>query len=233
MTCCDESERSITPEQDYLGLLRGSLSVLAASLAIILVCYFWIDQPIAFYVHDHGIEKIQVFKWLTYPPPLLEDWSPVALVLLMVRRVRGPFSRWQKTLVDACVSLVVADTFRTSLGELLGRYWPETWFDNNPSLIGNGTYGFHPFQWGDDVGSFPSGHAARILGFASIWWIAMPRCRAICVLLCLPMVVSLVAMNYHFVSDVVAGGTLGGIVGAYATTLSKLRFCPPGGDESS
>ena len=30
---------------------------------------------------------------------------------------------------------------------------------NGPSLIGTGTYGFHPFQRGDDVGSFPSGHA--------------------------------------------------------------------------
>jgi hypothetical protein len=35
------------------------------------------------------------------------------------------------------------------------------------------------------------------------------------------MLVSLIAMDYHFVSDVVAGGTLGGIVGAYAVSLSR------------
>ena len=72
------------------------------------------------------------------------------------------------------MSLLVADQFRTSLGDVCGRYWPETWFDNNPSLIGTGTYGFHPFAHGDDIGSFPSGHAARILGFAAVWWMAMP-----------------------------------------------------------
>ncbi|HEX4144687.1 MAG TPA: phosphatase PAP2 family protein [Pirellulales bacterium] len=219
------SQRSPTPERDYCEILRGSLLVLAASLAIIAICYFWIDRPVDFYVHDQAIEKIRVFKWLTFPPPLLEDWAPVVLTLLVVRRVRGPFVRWQKLLLVACLSLVVADNFRTSLGELLGRYWPETWFDDNPSLIGNGTYGFHPFQWGDDTGSFPSGHAARILGFASVWWLAMPKSRAICVLVCLPMLVSLIAMDYHFVSDVVAGSTLGAIVGAYATRLAKLRSC--------
>ena len=89
----------------------------------------------------------------------------------------------------------MADEFRTSLGDLCGRYWPETWFHDNPSLIGNGTYGFHPFQTGDDIGSFPSGHAARIFGFATTWWIAIPRGRVLLVLICVPMLVSLVAMN--------------------------------------
>ena len=150
--------------------------------------------------------------------------------MLMVRRAFGPFKRWQISLLVACLSLLVADECRTSLGDLCGRYWPETWFDNNPSLIGNGTYGFHPFQHGDDVGSFPSGHATRILGFATIWWIAIPRSRVLCVLVCLPMLISLVAMDYHFVSDVIAGSALGGIVGAYAAGLANL---PVSSDERS
>jgi orotate phosphoribosyltransferase len=39
------------------------------------------------------------------------------------------------------------------------------------------------------------------------------------------MLVSLIAMNYHFVSDVVAGSALGGIVGAYAVSLANLQAC--------
>jgi membrane-associated phospholipid phosphatase len=105
---------------------------------------------------------------------------------------------------------------------LCGRYWPETWFDNNPSLIGTGTYGFHPFESGDDTGSFPSGHAARILGFGSVWWISYPRIRLLVVLMGLPMLVSLIAMDYHFVSDVIAGGFLGGIVGLFASHLGRI-----------
>jgi hypothetical protein len=37
------------------------------------------------------------------------------------------------------------------------------------------------------------------------------------------MLVSLVAMNYHFVGDVIAGSVLGGIVATYATHLARLR----------
>lgn len=216
------------PATDFRRLALCSVLALAACAVAVVVCYLWIDRPVAFYVYDHRVEKIVVFKWLTYPPPIVQTWSPLALALLMIRRALGPFQRWQKTLFVACLSLIVADEFRTSLGDLCGRYWPETWFNNNPSLIGNGTYGFHPFQHGDDVGSFPSGHAARILGFASVWWLAIPRSRVACALVSAPMLASLVAMNYHFVGDVVAGSTLGGIVGAYAVALARLSA--PGSD---
>ena len=124
----------------------------------------------------------------------------------------------------ACISVIVADDFRLSLGDVFGRYWPETWRHDNPSLIGTGTYGFHPFQRGDDVGSFPSGHAYRILGFAGVWMGAMPASRIIATMLCVPMLVSLVAMNYHFVSDVIAGGVLGALIATYATHSARLKL---------
>ncbi len=202
------------------NLLRRTFIALTLSGMVVAICYQWIDRPVAFYVHRHQIDDYRVFKWLTYPPPWMQSWSPLILTVLMVRRAFGSFARWQFALLTACLSLLVADEFRTSLGDLCGRYWPETWFDNNPSLIGNGTYGFHPFQTGDDIGSFPSGHAARILGFAGVWWLMLPASRPLLLLICPPLLVSLVAMNYHFVGDVVAGGTLGGIVAMYATWLA-------------
>jgi membrane-associated phospholipid phosphatase len=216
----------MTRGQEFRRLLLLSLTIIATCLLAVIVCYLWIDRPVAYYVHDQQIEKFRVFKWLTYPPPLVQTWSPLVLALLMVRRAWGPLARWQITLTVACLSLIVADEFRTSLGDLCGRYWPETWFHDNPSLIGNGTYGFHPFQTGDDIGSFPSGHAARIFGFATVWWIAMPRGRVLFVLICVPMLVSLVAMNYHFVSDVIAGSVLGAIVATYAHRLAMLAGSP-------
>src|SRR5436190_22974493 len=148
------------------------------------------------------------------------------LTLLVIRRAWGPFLRWQKVLFVACLSLIVADDFRISLGDVFGRYWPETWTHDNPSLIGTGTYGFHPFQRGDDIGSFPSGHAARILAFGAVWLIAMPRSRTVhvvVIILSASMVVSLVAMNYHFVSDVIAGSVLGGIGAMFAVHLARLQ----------
>ena len=214
------------PELDYRALLRRALISTAFCIVAVLICYFWIDRPVAFFVHDHHINGFSPFRWLTYPPPEVQNWSALVLTILMVRRARGSFLLWQKTLFVACLSLIVADDFRISLGDVFGRYWPDTWTHDNPSLIGTGTYGFHPFQRGDDVGSFPSGHATRILAFATVWLIAIPRNRilqVVVIVLSASMLVSLVAMNYHFVSDVIAGSVLGGIVAMYAAHLTRLQ----------
>jgi membrane-associated phospholipid phosphatase len=170
---------STIPELEYRTLLLRTSIATACCIAAVLICYFWIDRPVAFFVYHHQINRFPAFRWLTYLPPEVQNWSALVLTLLMIRRAWGSFHRWQKTLFVACLSLIIADDFRISLGDVFGRYWPETWTHDNPSLIGTGTYGFHPFQRGDDIGSFPSGHAARILAFATVWLIAMPGSRVV------------------------------------------------------
>jgi membrane-associated phospholipid phosphatase len=207
---------------DPLAVFRRTMIVCSVTALAVIVSYFFVDRPVAFFVHEHEVAKTRGLVWLTYPPPIVQSWSPLVLAILVVCRVWRPWSHWQRVLFVACVSLIVADQFRESLGDLCGRYWPETWHDNNPSLIGDGVYGFHPFRSGDDTGSFPSGHAARILGFVAPLWIGFPRVRWICGIAAAPMLAALVAMNYHFVSDVIAGGVLGGVVGTYAALLGGI-----------
>jgi membrane-associated phospholipid phosphatase len=214
----------MTVNEEYRDLLRRSLIVMVSCILAVVICYFWVDRSVAFFVYNHHINSIEVFRWLTYPPPEVQNWSALMVTILVVRRAWGPFLPWQKVLLVACISLIVADDFRISLGDVFGRYWPETWTHDNPSLIGTGTYGFHPFQRGDDVGSFPSGHACRILAFAGVWMIAMPDTRFIAIILSVPMLLSLVAMNYHFVSDVIAGSVLGGLIAAYAVHFGRLKI---------
>jgi membrane-associated phospholipid phosphatase len=211
-------------DEDYRALTCCSAVALAACGLAVILCYFYVDRPVAFFVHNHEIAKVQEFRWLTEPPPIVQLWAPLVLMLIAIRRAWGPWHRWQLTLFVACVSLIVADQFRESLGDICGRYWPETWHNNNPSLIGTGAYGFHPFEVGDDTGSFPSGHAARILGFASVFWLTMPRGRWLYAIIALPMLVALIAMNYHFVGDVIAGSTLGAIIGTWAVNLTSSKL---------
>lgn len=215
-----------TTDQDFRRLGKHALAALIVGVILVMFCYFFVDRQVAYYVYNHGINKITIFKWLTYPPPLVQTWSPVVLVMLAIRRVMGPWKHWQHVLFVACVSLIVADQFRYSIGDAAGRYWPETWHDDNPSLISNGTYGFHPFHADDDEGSFPSGHAARIAGFLGVFWLAIPQWRWIYTIVAVSMLIALVAMNYHFVGDVVAGCILGAIVGAWAVKLSTDTMIP-------
>ena len=204
------------------SLLRNTLVALAVCAGLCTACYFFVDRPVVFFVQDHKINQIHWLKWLTYPPPIVQTWSPLVIAIVVIRRAFAPLARWQHILLVACVSLIVADQFRESIGILCGRDWPDTWRNSNPSLIGSGAYGFYPFPSGEDVGSFPSGHATRILGFCSVWWIAAPRSRLLVAIIAAPMLLSLIGMNYHFVGDVIAGSFLGGIVGSYAALLGGL-----------
>ena len=43
-------------------------------------------------------------------------------------------------------------------------------------------------------------------------------------LLAAPMLLSLVAMNYHFVSDVIAGSVLGALIATYAVHMARLKM---------
>lgn len=213
----------MTNEPLYRSLLRRTLIALTLCLMAIVFCYYLVDRPVAYFVHAQQWSKIAVFPWLTYPPPWVQTFSPAVLALLLLRRTWKPWTTCQLAIFTACLSLIVADEFRTSLGDLCGRYWPETWRNDNPSLIGTGTYGFHPFESGDDTGSFPSGHSARIAGFLGVFWIAWPRWRWLYVVIAAPMLFALVAMDYHFVSDVIAGTALGAIVAAWSAMLAGIK----------
>jgi membrane-associated phospholipid phosphatase len=227
----------VTPDPVYQPLLRRTLLALLICTVLVILCYYFVDPRVAFFVHDHNIPRYQVavgssrfsiLKAMQYPPPVLEEWAPAVLVLLFIRRAWGPFSRWETTLFAVCVSLLLSAQFKETLKFVFGRYWPDTWtpwqHPSNPSLIRDGFagYGFHPFHGGEAYGSFPSGHTCRTVAITAVVWVAYPRWRWSCVLATGAVVLGLIGMNYHFVGDIVAGGFVGGILGVYTAHLCGL-----------
>lgn len=222
----DDPLSPTTPRGGYARLFRQSTIALLACAALVALCYFFIDRPVAFFVHDHDLRRFEVLKQFTFLPELVPNWSPVALALLMIRLAWGPLHRCEWVLLAAIISMLVAEQCRESLKILFGRYWPETWVDNNPSLIRDDAYGFHPCwtrasltQHSEWYNSFPSGHTARSVGFAAVFWVAYPRWRWLSALVVAVVIAGLIGNNYHFVGDTVAGGFVGGIVGAYTSRL--------------
>jgi membrane-associated phospholipid phosphatase len=220
----------VNQDHAFRRLLRGSLIALTVCAVLVTLCYFLVDRPVAFFVRDRQINRIELLKWLTYPPPYLESLAPLVLVGLMLRRAWGPLRRWEQTLFAICVSLLLTVAFEGVLKPAFGRTWPATWINNNPSLLNetNHAYGFFPFRkwdWheGGWYDSFPSGHTARMMAILSVVWIASVWWRWACVLAALAIAVGLIGMDYHFVGDVIGGGFLGGIVGTYTA-----QFCGVG-----
>jgi membrane-associated phospholipid phosphatase len=189
---------------------------------LVALCYFFVDRPVAFWVSAHHTDRFRLLLWLQDPPPILQAWAPAVLVALFIRRAWGPFRRWELTLLAACVSLLVAAQFKDSLKYCFGRYWPETWTHGNPSLLGDGEYGFHPFHDGVAFGSFPSGHMTRTLAMAAVVWVAYPRWRWACMIAALSVAIGLIGMNYHFVGDVIGGSFVGALVGVYIAHACAL-----------
>src|SRR4051794_26873410 len=66
-------------------LLRGSGAAIVGCTCLVIVCYYYVDRPVAFFVHDHRIPRFEGVRWLTEPPPLVQSWAPLVLVLLAVR----------------------------------------------------------------------------------------------------------------------------------------------------
>jgi membrane-associated phospholipid phosphatase len=79
----------------------------------------------------------------------------------------------------------------------------------SPSFTYSRWCGFNFFHAGPAFESFPSGHMTSIFALVVVLWICYPRFWPTCVACMAAMGVALIAGNYHFLSDVIAGGFVG------------------------
>jgi membrane-associated phospholipid phosphatase len=204
----------MTRPQIRIGACSVALAATAAS-------YLWADQPVAFWVHNEITSKA-FFVLLTRIP------EPLPILALIVFFAAGiwalvtkPTSSLYTTLMTCSISLIVADAAKTQLKYDFGRTWPETWVNNNPSLISNGAYGFNFFHGGIGYASFPSGHMTEICAVLSVLWIYHPKFRVLYALVVAAVAIGLLGANYHFVSDIIAGTLLGTVTGWLAVAVRE------------
>jgi membrane-associated phospholipid phosphatase len=191
---------------------------LAVTAALVLVAYFLIDRPVTFFVRDHGLKSFRLLKWLTRPPEAFVILSPFVLVAGLVRRLFGPWTRPEKVAVTAAVSTICTAAAAGLLKMTFGRYCPDG-AEGVPSLLHGGAYGFEPFHAGAAYWAFPSGHTACTVSVTAVIGAAAPRWRLLCWSAGAIVAAALVALNYHFVGDVVAGAFLGWAVAGTAARV--------------
>ncbi len=185
----------------------------AITIVLVVVSYEWLDRPIAFFVHAefHGMAA---FPLLTRIPEWLSSLAVVAFLIIGLRMLTDrPFSRLEVVILLSGISLAVAVSIKDQLKLLFGRTWPETWVNHNPSLIDTGAYGFHLFHGGQGYASFPSGHTTAVCAVISVYWVCYPRFRALYVPVVAAVVIGLLGADFHFLSDIIAGGFLGASTG--------------------
>ena len=215
------------PHERPMPVWRHAALWAASGVAAIAVCVLWLDRPIATWSHavlHRPGAAVLVTKLAELPIVLTIALGTLAVALGLRLAGRRPGRVWQ-TAVAAALSALLAIGAVMLLKYAAGRLWPETWVDHNPSWIGTGAYGFYPFHGGRGWGSFPSGHTARVTAPFAVLWQRLPGLRLVWALPPLVMAAALIACDYHFLGDCVAGAYLG--IGAAAVVLGLLRINSP------
>lgn len=198
----------------------------AAMIALVAVCYVAVDRPLAYFAHAQ-LKPYAVFVHIQRLP---EPFVPVAaglVILIGATILTGRvLARWQVVALTWGVGVLVTAVINSQLKIVFGRTWPETWTASNPSLIRDGVYGFNLFHGGTGFASFPSGHTAVVCAAMAALWVCYPRLRSIYALVVAVTVTGLIGANFHFLSDVIAGGFLGVSVALAAVRLAGLTALP-------
>jgi membrane-associated phospholipid phosphatase len=197
---------------DFWRILCVWCGALLVTTVAIVACIRWIDYPVA----------IMFLNASKHVGPIGEIFGGRVLVagelllisVLAIFRIRnGNLPDLAKTCLLACTTSVLTYTLNyVVLKFVFGRQNPTAFYQSHIA----GT--FHLFR-GDDGSSFPSSHMMLAAAFLGVFIRLYPRARAASLFLILVAAVAMVAGDWHYVSDLIAGSFLGLTAGLMAGEL--------------
>lgn len=197
----------------------STLLVSLLNLAVIgALCYLYVDRPLSLYLESLHLAYIPALRQIEYLPVWTVYFSLAALLLtpFLSPFLHGAARRWAQVALRVAVTAGLATFIKNELKGIFGRYWTRTWVCNNPSLNGTGDYAFNWFHSGPQFGSFPSGHACVITAAATAVVLCFPHKRAVKIgafITSLCSAGAVLAQNFHFLGDIIAGAWLGVVSG--------------------
>jgi membrane-associated phospholipid phosphatase len=211
----------------FMSAMQRWLAALVLTAFAVAISYLRLDRPLALFAHSLPmVHKHALFEPLTHIPDPLIPAAGIAFIGLGLYALAGrALARFGRTIVICSFSLTMGQAIKDELKWVFGRTWPETWIDNNPSFIHDRVYGFNWFHGGGGYESFPSGHMTATCALISVLWICYPRFRLLYALAVLAVAVGLIGADFHFLSDVIAGGFIGASTG-WLTVVLFDRLAP-------
>ncbi|MCL1050961.1 phosphatase PAP2 family protein [Shewanella abyssi] len=201
--------------------IRTSIWLYLAAISLTLFSVLFLDRGIASWMHEHS-HASYIFKPLSQMPLLFEILSALVLICCITQKGRQRFASLTLTLG---ITLIVASLVRVSAKFIFGRTWPETWIQtatgSNPSWITDSVEGFHPFAQGLAYNSFPSGHALFTFALVSVFWWRFPQFKVIWIIAMFGAIAGQIGQNYHFLGDLLAGGTFGVLTAHVSVYISR------------
>lgn len=195
-------------------------------VALIFVCYYQVDKAMAGLAYSDDWRRYHFLQWLTYLAPAIIAISLFSIIYATIKCcLRRYLSVAEKAFFVGGLNTIITVQINNLLKIVFGRTWPATWINNNPSWLNSHVYGFHFFRGGKAYASFPSGHTAVVFAMITVLWFGVPKWRCLYAIIGFGIIVGIVGMYYHFVSDVIAGALLGILTGILAArAFLKLKF---------
>jgi membrane-associated phospholipid phosphatase len=182
----------------------------AAILAAVVLGACFLDRPVALFFYRFALAHESLRRYTENIPDLLGPavlgltaFAWTAYLWLALRGVRNRHAEFFR-LSGTCIP--VAFGVKAVLKALVGRSGVRPW------LTGNAPYTFHWLHGGSGFEAFPSGHMTVFSALATALWLYYPRSRTLSVAGLALLALALIATDYHFVSDVLAGTYLGVLV---------------------
>lgn len=183
-----------------------------ATAVVVTLCIWLYDRLLAIYISKLLFTNSTFSKYASdIPDALLLMVCGITAFACVIYRIRIKKKLFNKhtgffhlIMYAVPASYVVKSVLKFIFGRINTREW----------LLHPEMYGFHWFQGGGLNAGFPSGHMAVFTALAASLWRFYPRYRIAYSIYLLTLAIALVATNYHFLSDVVAGTYLGVVVEA-------------------
>ena len=188
-------------------------AVFAVTLIGIAIAIRWLDIPVALIFLTKGNRFTELGTGLASAAILVTGEMVLIVGLAIVRIVRGSLSKFAQALFIACCASLAAFVANDYILKFVfGRRTPSVLHHGIPSHVFN-------FFEGDQHSSFPSGHMVMATAFAVAMIRLQPRTfPVLAILLCIGAT-ALIAGDWHFIGDVMAGAFVGGTAGLMAGEL--------------
>ncbi|NTV92976.1 MAG: phosphatase PAP2 family protein [Chlorobiaceae bacterium] len=172
----------------------------ASSVLLITLCYLYVDIPTALLMRQGNSSAFfSFFSEITLLGQ--SEWYlvPGFFLFLLFRNSRKRAAN-AGLFVFSTVALsgLAADLIKY----ILGRARPKLY-------LNDGMYGMDFFRWEHAWTSFPSGHSATAFSAAAALSLLFPRFRLFFFIAAALIAFSRIAINKHYISDVLAGSLLG------------------------
>ena len=177
-------------------------------LFIALVSYFYLDIVVANYFYEiKGPIKTLFSQYITKLGK--SEWILIlAITLYFFYRKKCPSLAQQGLFIFT--SIAVSGILVNVSKVIFSRYRPKAYFHD-------GLFGFDLFGFQTEYvyNSFPSGHSVTAMGLAIAMTLLMPKHKIWFLLFGVIVASSRFIITAHYVSDVLVGGLIGGLVSYY------------------